>query len=293
MPQNRVDLASIFNAVTQTLAQNQQVLNQADEVNHDHGNNMVQTFQTITNSLEAKQGKPASTALSYAAKKVTKTTTSSSGQLYAQGLAQAADKLKGKNVDAAGAMDLLQTLISGGQSSQQAQQSSGGDMLGTLLGQLTGGAQPQSQQTAQPGGDMLSTLLGQVAGGTQPQSQQTAQPGGDMLSTLLGQVAGGTTTQEPQAPQSAGGDMLSTLLGGLSGGGGTNTGSGSGLDLGDLLNAGMSYMQAKQSGGSTAQALVQAFMSASGMGNATHRQESTSLVVNSFLQALAGSSKPR
>jgi DAK2 domain len=267
MPQNRVDLASIFNAVTQTLAQNQQVLNQADEVNHDHGNNMVQTFQTITNSLEAKQGKPASTALSYAAKKVTKTTTSSSGQLYAQGLAQAADKLKGKKVDAAGAMDLLQTLISGGQSSQQAQQSSGGDMLGTLLGQLTGGAQPQSQQTSQPGGDMLSTLLGQVAGGT--------------------------TTQEPQAPHSAGGDMLSTLLGGLTGGGGTSTGSGSGLDLGDLLNAGMSYMQAKQSGGSTAQALVQAFMAASGMGNATHRQESTSLVVNSFLQALAKSSKPR
>jgi hypothetical protein len=293
MPQNRVDLASIFNAVTQTLAQNQQVLNQADEVNHDHGNNMVQTFQTITNSLEAKQGKPASTALSYAAKKVTKTTTSGSGQLYAQGLAQAADKLKGKKVDAAGAMDLLQTLISGGQSSQQAPQSSGGDMLGTLLGQLTGGAQPQSQQTAQPGGDMLSALLGQVAGGTQPQSQQTAQPGGDLLSTLLGQVAGGATTQEPQAPQSAGGDMLSTLLGGLTGGGGTSTGSGNGLDLGDLLNAGMSYMQAKQSGGSTAQALVQAFMAASGMGNATHRQESTSLVVNSFLQALAKSSKPR
>ncbi len=271
MAQNRVDLASIFNAVTQTLAQNQQALNQADEVNHDHGNNMVQTFQTITNSLEAKQGKPASTALSYAAKKVTKTSTSGSGQLYAQGLAQAADKLKGKNVDAAGAMDLLQTLISGGQSSQQAQQSSGGDMLGTLLGQLTGGAQPQSQQTAQPGGDILSTLLGQVAGGT--------------------------TTQEPQAPQSTGGDMLSTLLGGLTGGGGTSTGSGSGsgsgLDLGDLLNAGMSYMQAKQGGGSTAQALVQAFTAASGMGNATHRQESTSLVVNSFLQALAGSSKPR
>jgi len=52
MPQNRVDLINIFKTVTQTLAQNQQALDQADEYNHDHDTNMVQTFQTITNSLQ-------------------------------------------------------------------------------------------------------------------------------------------------------------------------------------------------------------------------------------------------
>ena len=62
--------------------------------------------------------------------------------------------------------------------------------------------------------------------------------------------------------------------------------------MGDLLNAGMAFMQAKQSGGSTATALIQAFVAGSGMGNSNHRTQSTQLVVNSFLQAL-GSLAPK
>ncbi|MFZ0532712.1 MAG: DAK2 domain-containing protein [Anaerolineales bacterium] len=266
MPQNRVDLVNIFQTVTQTLAQNQQALDQVDEYNHDHGANMVQTFQTITNSLQQKQGKSDSSALAYAAKKLAKNTTSGSGQLYAQGLTEAAAKFKGKQVDSKGALDLLQTLIGGGQTSQQTPQSAGGDILGALLGQMTGEAQSQPSGAAQPGGDMLTTLLGGLAGGTQTQQPQTAQPSGDMLSNLLG---------------------------GLSGGQSSSSSSGGGLDLGDLVNAGMSYMQAKQQGGSTAQALIQAFMAASGMGNSPRRTQSTGLVVNSFLQALATSAKSR
>jgi hypothetical protein len=238
MTQNRVDLVNIFQAVTQTLAENQQVLNEKDEYNHDHGTNMVDTFQTITSSLQQKQGKSDSTALTYAAKKLSTNTTSGSGKLYAQGLTQAAPKFKGKSVDSKGALDLLQTLIGGGQSTSQGSQA-GGDILGTLLGQMAGGAQSQSSGSAQSGEDLLSSLLG-----------------------------------------------------GLTGGQTTSSGSSDGLDIGDLLNAGLNYMQAKQSGESTAQALVQAFMSASGMGNSTHRSESTSLVINSFLQALAKATKP-
>ena len=98
MAQNRVDLVDIFQTVTQSLAQNQPALDQADEYNHDHGTNMVQTFQTITNSLQQKQAKSASTALTYAAKNLTKNTTSGSGKLYAQGLTQAASKFKGKRL---------------------------------------------------------------------------------------------------------------------------------------------------------------------------------------------------
>jgi len=292
MPQNRVDLVNIFKTVTQTLAQNQQSLDQADEYNHDHGTNMVQTFQTITSSLQQKQGKSDSTALTYAAKKLTKTTTSGSGQLYAQGLSQAAAKFKGKKVDSKGALDLLQTLIGGGQTSQQAPQSGGDNMMGALLGQLTGGAQPQSAGASTSSGDILGTLLGQLTGGEQAQSSGASESGGDMLGALLGQVTGGEQPKPAGTPQ-AGGDMLSSLLGGLTGGQPSSSSSGGGIDLGDLFNAGMSYMQAKQQGGSTAQALIQAFMSASGMGNSADRTQSTSLVVNSFLQALATSGKSR
>ncbi len=259
MSQNRVELANIFQTVTQSLAQNQQVLNQADEYNQDHGDNMVQTFQTITSALKEKQGKPDSAALAYAAKKLARTSTSKSGQLYAQGLSQAATQFKGKQVDLRGAMQLLQTLIGGGQTS-------GGDILGTLLGGMAGDQQ------------------------TQPQAEAQA-PGGDLLGALLGGMAGDQQTQPQAEAQAPGSDLLGALLGGLSGGGTTGGGAKDGLDMGDLLQAGMAFFQAKQSGGSTMQALMQAFMAASGMGNSADRTQSTSLVISSFLQALGAAGR--
>ena len=292
MPQSSVDLANIFQSVTQALAENQQALNQADEYNRDHGDNMVQTFQTITNALEQKKGSSASTALDYAAKQLSKNTSSSSGQLYAQNLSQAAGQFKGKKVDAQGAVQLLQMLIGGGQAASSAAQSSGGDMLGALLGGMSGGQSSQAQKAPQAGDDMLGALLGGLTGGD---AQQTSQGGDDMLGTLLGGLTGGGAQQtpsysQPQAPQ-AGGDMLSSLLGGLTGSGVASSGAAGGglsdgLGMDDLLNAGMAYFQAKQSGGSNTQALVQALLAGSGMGNSVHRNESTQIVINTFLQAL-------
>lgn len=270
MTQSSVDLATIFQTVTQALAENQQSLNQADEYNRDHGDNMVQTFQTITNALEQKKGSSASTALNYAARQVSKTAGSSSGQLYAQNLAQAATQFKGKKVDAQGAVQLLQLLIGGGQAAQgQAPQPAGGDMLGTLLGGLAGGQAAQGQQSPAVGDDMLGALLGGLTGG----QQAPANP-----------------APRPSSPQS-GDDMLGALLGGLTGGsstGASSSGGGlqDGLGLDDLLNAGMAYFAAKQSGGSNTQALVQALLAGSGMGNSVHRNESTQIVINAFLQAL-------
>ncbi len=83
--------------------------------------------------------------------------------------------------------------------------------------------------------------------------------------------------------------MLGSLLGGLAGGQTPGAGAQpSGLDAGDLLQAGMAFLQAKQGGQGNMQALVGAFMAGSGMGNTTHRTQSTQLVVNTFLQALGG-----
>ena len=260
MPQNHVELTNIFNSITQSLIENQQTLNQSDEYNQNHGDNMVQTFETITRALQEKQGKTDSSALSYAARKLARTTTSKSGQLYAQNLAQAATRFKGKPVDSRGALQLLQTLIGGGQTPQAG--SGSGDVLGTLLGGLTG---------------------------EQPSQAQPDAAGGDLLGALLGGLAGGQPSQAQSGTQAAGGDVLGTLLGGLVGSQNTGAGLSDGLDLGDLVTAGKAYFQAKQGGGSTMQALVQAFMSVSGMGKSADRSQSTSLVVNSFLQALSSS----
>lgn len=277
MTQQSVDLASLFETAAQNLAANQQAINQADGYNGNHGTNMTQTFQTIASALEKKKEASPSAALNYAAKQVGRKATSGSGQIYAQNLSRAAAQFKGRQMDQRGALDLLQTLIGGGQPAAQAtaqpaaHTASGDDMLGAMLGGSM--PKPSQGQPAAGGADLLGALLGGAGSGQQSQ-------GGDLLGSLLGGMGGSQQS-------SSSGDMLGSLLGGLSGNQPAQASGQGGLDMGDLLNAGMAFMQAKQSGGSMMQAVVQAFMAGSGMGRSPHREQSTELVVNSFLQALA------
>jgi len=285
-----MDLSSLFQAVTQSLAENQQDLDQADEFNRDHGSNMVRTFQTISSALDKKKGSSESAALSYAARQLSKKTTSGSGKIYAQNLAQAAGQFKGKKVDSAGALQLLQTLIGASQSGQSSQpasaQPAGGDLLGALLGGMAGG-ETSSPGTASGGGDLLSALLGGMAGG-EASSPGTGSAGSDLLGSLLGGMAGGETSSQGTA--SAGGDLLGALLGGMAGGQSPSQGTASaGGDLLGTLLGGLSG--GSGSGGGVLPALVQAFLGSSGMGNTTHRNQSTTLVIKAFLQALSSMSQ--
>jgi hypothetical protein len=222
---------------------------------------MVQTFQTITTALKQKKGVSTSKALSNASRAVLKSTTSSSGKLYAQNLKRASEQFKGQSINPASALALLQTLIGGEQAGSPKPSPSGGDLLSGLMGSLAGGGQAAAEQGAQPGsGDLLGALMGSLAGGGQAPAPQASQPGsGDLLGALMGSLTGSAGAQPP----SAGGDLVGSLLGGLLGGG-----SGGGLD-----------------------SLMQAFLGGSGMGEASHRKDSTQLVINAFLQALGGLKK--
>jgi hypothetical protein len=185
---SNVNLASLFNRSPRTWL-NQQTLNQADGYNQDHGDNMVKTFQTITKAVRQKQrqGSSDSAAMAYAARKISKSS-SASAQLYAKGLNRAAAQFQGKKVDERSGLQLLQALISGGQTPAANPQTTGsGDMLGALLGGLTGGAETQTQQGGQAaGGDMLGALLGGLTGGTETQPQQ----GGNCRRRHAGGIAG-------------------------------------------------------------------------------------------------------
>jgi hypothetical protein len=218
MTNNQIDLAGIFQQVASALAQNQQTLNQADEINHDHGDHMVQTFQTITAALQAKPQVQPNEALEYAVEMLNQQTSSGSSKLYAQGLSQAAQQLQGQELNPEMGMMLLQTLLSGGQAAQPAQ------------------APTQPQQPTS--GGLLGGLLG-MFGGKKKQQQQTG------------------------------------------------AGLSDGIDAGDLLNAGMAFFQAKQRGEGNLNAIVNAVAAASGMGSQPHRQQSTQLVADTFLQALS------
>jgi hypothetical protein len=284
MTDDNLNLTQIFGAVTQALSDNQQNLNRADEFNRNHGDNMVQTFQTITQALEKKQTSSNSAALAYAARQLGRTTTSTSGKLYADHLSQAATQMKGRGLDTQTALSLLQTLIGGNQPPANSQ-SGGADILGALMGSMSGGGESGSQ-AANPTADLLGALLG---GGSGNSSSDNPSPAGgsDPLSALLGGLVGGSAPSEV-TPQ-AGGDPLGALLGGGSASGGTSQLPQNQSEF-KLLNAGLAFLQAKQSGQGNTQALLQAFMAGSGMGNTSHRQQSTQMVIQSFLQALSGMS---
>lgn len=253
MTDNTINLAGVFETVTQALSANQQALNSADSINQDHGDHMVETFQTITHALQEKQG--SNDALAYAAQVLSQKANSGSGKLYAEGLAQAADQLKGKSIDSNTAMQLLQTLIGGGQAQQPVQPEpaqSTGDLLGSLLGGMTGSAN-NSQQNEMDMGSLLGGLLGND---TPAPNQNNAPDMGSLIGSLMG-----NSSAKPSQDD--------------------------GLDMGDLLNAGMAFFQSKQQGKDNLSAAIAAFMAASGMGKSAHRNQSTQLVVNTFLQALS------
>ena len=190
---------------------------------------MVQAFDMIARSMANQRGSAPSTQLQNASEYLAQHAQSGSGQIYAQGLAQAAQQFQGQEaVTPDNAMLLIQSLLGGGQQPF----ASGWGSAGFLVGR-------SAICSAEPGGDPLGTLLGQ---------QQTGSSGG-----------------------------------GLS----------DGIDMGDLVNAGMAFMNAKQQGQDNIQAALAALMSAGPMAQKPHRQQSGQLVANALLQAIAGMSQRR
>jgi hypothetical protein len=208
-----MDLSALFGVAAQALTANQQSLNQADAQNGNHGDNMVQAFNMISQVLGSQQGAPPTQQLNHASQYLSQHSTSGSAQVYAQGLAQAAQQFQGQqSVTPDNAMMLVQSLLGGGQPA--AQQGGGADLLGSLLGGLTGGQPAMNNQ------------------------QQN-----------------------------------------------------DGIDLGDVLTAGMAFMNAKNQGKDNLQAGLSALMAAGPLGQSPHRQQSGQLVGNALLQAIAGMAK--
>ena len=202
-----MDLSGLFGVAAQALAANQQSLNRADVQNGNHGDNMVQMFNMLTQVTGEQKGAPPAQQLSHASKYLSQHGTSGSSKVYAQGLAQAAQQLQGqKSLNQDNAMMLIQSLLAGGQA--PARQGGGADLLGSLLG----GMQSQPQRNQQNDG----------------------------------------------------------------------------IDMGDVLNAGMAFMNAKNQGQDNLQAGLTALMAAGPLGQSSHRQQSGQVVGNALLLAIAG-----
>lgn len=260
MASQTVNLQKAFKTVTTVLKENRANLNQTDTYNHDHGDNMVETFDVITRAMKEKKGASPAEQLAYASE-LLKNKPSGSAKIYSQNLANASTRFEGKQVTKANGMELIASLLGG-------TQQSGGQ----------GGGQA----------DLLSGLLGGLAGAQE--AQAPAQTQQDPLAGLLGSMMGGGGNQQSQQAQ----DPLTGLLGGLMGGSqgqSQSSADNNGLDIGDVLQAGMTYMQAKQQGQSTAQALIGAVLSASPLAGNAPREQSGSLIANTLMQVIGGLGK--
>jgi hypothetical protein len=200
-PKRGTDLSALFNIATQALAANQSSLNQADTENQNHGDNMVQAFNMISQAMASQRGAPPSQQLQHASEYLAQNATSGSGQIYAQGLAQAAQQFQGQSaVTPDNAMLLIQSLLRGGQ--QSAQQGGGADLLGSLLG----GQQGQLNTGAQPEGLDLGALLS--AGMTFMSAKQQGQD--NVQAALSALMSAGPMAQKPHRQQS--GQLVANAL---------------------------------------------------------------------------------
>jgi hypothetical protein len=82
-PQERgLDLSALFGAAAQALAANQSSLNRADTENQNHGDNMVQAFNMISQVMAGQQNASPSQQLSQASQYLAQNGTSGSAYVY-------------------------------------------------------------------------------------------------------------------------------------------------------------------------------------------------------------------
>lgn len=274
-------LSDIFGEITKVLAENRQELDDADSYNHNHGSNIVQTFDLIQKAVASKESEPVSEQLAYASKVLKKQNTGGTAQIYADGLADASRAFVGKEFNASTASTLINAMMG----TQGSSERGGGDILSTLLGSLT---KPKDQETShataptQPD-DLFGSLIGSLGSQQQAPTTISDQPdAGDLLGGLLGGLTGSSGLGSQTASGNGGlGDLAGSLLGGQ-----TDAKDDSGLDASDLISVGMAYFAAKQNGQSGLQAIMQALESASPLGKRQDQQQSGALIINTILNML-------
>jgi hypothetical protein len=198
-----VDLLSLFQAVSGTLQENRTDLNKADTHNNDHGDNMVEIFELITQAMGEMQSAEPAEQLAHASK-LLQEKQSGSAQMYSKGLSQAAQQFQGQQITSENAALLLQILLGGGEAPMES--SAPGDMLGSLLSGLTGGSQGDDE--ALDAGDLLNAGLAFM------QSKQRGESNLDALMDAI--VSASSMAEVPHRAQSSKlvADTLFSLLGG-------------------------------------------------------------------------------
>ncbi len=184
---SKLELGSIFQSVTEQLAQNKDSLNAADSYNHNHGDHMVQIFNLVQNASQV----------------VGQNADSGSATLYAQGFAKAAENMRGKELSPSAMSALLTGLLGADKPTPTTQTSQKKSLFGTLLSSLFG--RQTSSQADQGFG--LDDLL--QAGMAIYQSQQDS---GNSTQSALEALLSASPMGQSDHRKESGSSVASTIM---------------------------------------------------------------------------------
>ncbi len=243
-------LVALFSAITQNLRRDQAHINQLDSGDNDTGDNMVENFDLVTRTLsQALQGgnSDVGAALGAAAQALSAGGRGATAPIYAEGLAEAGQRLAGQQgFSLTDLLPLLQGLMAGTQRASGTQQGDGGlvDVLlpGILAYMQAKGAGRTDQQALMEGLLNLRRGANSTAGSGRGYGSQSGRdtrgqidPGaagaaslleglfGALLSGALSQGGGGlgglgggqSAQQEPEPTPGRGlGDLIGGIIGG-------------------------------------------------------------------------------
>jgi hypothetical protein len=149
-------LAPLFWAVGEALRQSQPALNQADPVNGNHGDHMVEIFQIAAQAAQEKQSASPAEAMAYAADLLEAQTGNGSARVYAHGLRQVAEQLRRYDISLDELVGYVQKVLREEKDSRQTAEpglARSGDVLKALLAGLASWGQVEEGKT--PSGSPL------------------------------------------------------------------------------------------------------------------------------------------
>jgi len=211
----KMDLASLFGAALKSMTQNRQAINKMDGYNGNHGDNMTQNLQVITDALRSRQSQPPAEALQYASQMLQSNGVGGSSRYYAQGLDDAATMMRDRpemgNADIA---NLVLSILNAVPAESDPGQSQASD---NVLAQMMGLA---SQQPVAPAKKDMSATASQLLSVAVPAAlafMQAKQGGADTKSaavqSLMSSLVGGQVNPlQTGTPRAAAGSVIAQSI---------------------------------------------------------------------------------
>jgi len=195
-----MDLSTIFSSVTAQLTEQKSTLNEADEINHDHGDHMVLIFSLIEKAISQKSDQPIAEQLTYASQVVEKEANSGSAKLYSQGLANAALNFSDKDLQPDTIGLFVKSLLNAETEPPQKKET---NLLGSLLSRLTGKKEdPEGEQKI----DVDDVLRAGLA------FYQAKQGGSATTDALIGALLAGSPLGQTKHRAMSGSLVASTIM---------------------------------------------------------------------------------